>query len=775
MTFFNGRFFSILGAILGLTIYPFSISCQEVPIGQWRDHLTYSKVECVALANGKVYAASESGIFSVHPEDESIHRLSTINGLSNIKATTIGSPNESGKLYVGYETGVFDIISGTNIEHVFSVKRSNIIGNKQINHFNFYSDETAFISTGFGVLQFNLTRNEIEETFFVKPNGEYVFVNATEVFDNKLYAATDNGIYYCSLTTDLFDPSNWKKDQTLPKPNKNYNLIVAFGNSLIINQPSKGFRQDSLFEFKSGTWNFRVDLYPESNQSIEVNQDKIVIANSTSVEVYDDNWNNVQRVFTVNESGISPLYATYNANNEIWFGDFTKGLVKSASPFDNTPYLITGPSSSNAFDIRYSSGSVYVAGGGHSNWSTFKENAEISIFEDEKWNNFSAINAAQLALLKDLTSITANPKNTGEVYASTINGGIIHILDNKIVNQLDIKNSILEPVLDSLLFVSDISYDQSGSLWIANSATEYPIKVLANDNEWYKFRILKEGQIIKTGNITITSEGVIWLSLQDDGILVLDPGDNFGDTSDDKIKFFTSAAGDGGLPSNSVNAITEDESGNIWIATSTGLKVFYNAANVFDANYGDAKEILINQDGQTKILFENQNITDIVVDPANRKWCSAIGSGVYLMSEDGTTEVAHFTEENSPLYSNIVQSIALNTQSGELFIGTDKGLIGYRSDVTESANSFNNLLAFPNPAMLGTDKIVGITGISDKTEVIISDAGGNLVFRTVSNGGTATWDLTNLHGEKVVPGVYLVFAVDSKGKESGVAKVAVLR
>ncbi|MFT6441764.1 MAG: hypothetical protein ACJASM_001301, partial [Salibacteraceae bacterium] len=112
-----------------------------MPIGQWQDHLTYSNVPFVSLANGKAYAASESGLFSVEPSENSISRLSTINGLSNIKATALGSASESAPLFVGYEDGVIDMVTGNSISPLIDIKRSNIIGNKQVNHFNFYTNE----------------------------------------------------------------------------------------------------------------------------------------------------------------------------------------------------------------------------------------------------------------------------------------------------------------------------------------------------------------------------------------------------------------------------------------------------------------------------------------------------------------------------------------------------------------------------------------------------------------------------------------------------------
>mgnify|MGYP005990073531 FL=1 len=189
----------------------------------------------------------------------------------------------------------------------------------------------------------------------------------------------------------------------------------------------------------------------------------------------------------------------------------------------------------------------------------------------------------------------------------------------------------------------------------------------------------------------------------------------------------------------------------------------------------DGSEILITQDGQTQVLFENQFITDIVVDPANRKWFSTRGAGVYLMSADGTQELAHFTAENSPLYSNNVNSLAILPKTGELFMGTEQGIISYRSDATIGNEDLEELLVFPNPVPPNYSGSVGISGLTNNAEVIISDVGGSVVQRLTSNGGQAVWNLLNLNGSPVQSGVYLVYVVSEEGDQKAVSKVLVER
>ena len=61
------------------------------------------------------------------------------------------------------------------------------------------------------------------------------------------------------------------------------------------------------------------------------------------------------------------------------------------------------------------------------------------------------------------------------------------------------------------------------------------------------------------------------------------------------------------------------------------------------------------------------------------------------------------------------------------------------------------------------------------TEIRITDISGNLVYRTVSDGGQATWNLINYEGQRVSTGVYLVFCASEDGSNSAVTKMLVFK
>ena len=162
------------------------------------------------------------------------------------------------------------------------------------------------------------------------------------------------------------------------------------------------------------------------------------------------------------------------------------------------------------------------------------------------------------------------------------------------------------------------------------------------------------------------------------------------------------------------------------------------------------------------------------VDGANRKWFATENSGIILLSPDGLEVLEHHTMDNSPIISNNVLDLQLNQSTGELYIITELGLVSYRTNATYEDPTYSNVKVFPNPARPEFDGPITIQGIRYNSDVKITDVSGKLVYKTTSNGGTATWDGKTLYGEKVPTGVYLIWTAANEGKGRKVGKVLIV-
>jgi ligand-binding sensor domain-containing protein len=317
--------------------------------------------------------------------------------------------------------------------------------------------------------------------------------------------------------------------------------------------------------------------------------------------------------------------------------------------------------------------------------------------------------------------------------------------------------------------------DKSKYLWMTQTEVQSSLKVLKPDGSWIVNPITIDAPTI--GDIIITTKGQKWIILpRGYGLFVLDDNKTPDVFSDDRYKKLLIQDTENQVVS-FVYSIAEDLDGNIWIGTDQGPLIYSNPEQVFD-NDLKASRIKIPRNDGTNLadyMLKTETITSIAVDGANRKWLGTSGSGVYLLSADGTVQIKNFNEQNSPLLSNSVVSLSVDNKNGDVWFGTSKGVQSYRGDATTGGAKFTKVYTFPNPVREDFTGNVTITGLIKDTQIRITDISGNLVFETVSDGGQATWDLNNYTGRRVTTGVYLVFCASKDGSQSCVTKMLVIK
>jgi len=127
------------------------------------------------------------------------------------------------------------------------------------------------------------------------------------------------------------------------------------------------------------------------------------------------------------------------------------------------------------------------------------------------------------------------------------------------------------------------------------------------------------------------------------------------------------------------------------------------------------------------------------------------------------------------LPANEIKDIAINKQTGEVFIGTAKGIVSYRGSASEGQNNYESVNIFPNPVKPTYEGDITIANLLDESNVKITDASGNLVYETTSLGGQVVWNGADYTGRKVVSGVYMVFATNFDGSAGYEGKIMIIR
>jgi hypothetical protein len=255
-----------------------------------------------------------------------------------------------------------------------------------------------------------------------------------------------------------------------------------------------------------------------------------------------------------------------------------------------------------------------------------------------------------------------------------------------------------------------------------------------------------------------------WMILQTGGIQVFDEGKSIDATSDDKSIFIGTQQG---LITSEVLSVKSDDLGYTWIGTNQGLNVYSGSSTLFTNPKVD--RYIVDQDGDVGYLMGEETINDICIDGGGRKWM-ATNNGLFLVEPYGQRVMKHYNTSNSPLLSNKIICLGQINTTGELFAGTDKGIVSYRSDANEAAELFEKIKVYPNPVPPDYDGLIAIEGLTSNAEIKITDATGKLIYQTKANGGKATWNGLRLNGTKPNSGVLFVFAINTDGSETAMGK-----
>ena len=175
-------------------------------------------------------------------------------------------------------------------------------------------------------------------------------------------------------------------------------------------------------------------------------------------------------------------------------------------------------------------------------------------------------------------------------------------------------------------------------------------------------------------------------------------------------------------------------------------------------------------------LLDNQMVSKIAVDSSNRKWISTIGSGVYLVSENGDEIIEHYTTDNSILPSNTVYAVGCDPNSNKVYFGTSSGLVEYNSTSAPGKDDYSGVYAYPNPVRPDFGGWITVAGLMENSLVKIADSAGNVVAQGKSDGSMFVWDGCNISGERVKSGVYYVMASQNASGSSSacVTKIMVI-
>ncbi|MDR1676072.1 MAG: hypothetical protein LBR86_06365 [Tannerella sp.] len=748
--------------------------------GEWRCWPATWQTVNVAEAPRQVFAVANGTLYSYGKEDSHVTVYSRQTGLHDTDIRWIGYHAGAKMLLIIYRNGNIDLMSDEGLYNLPYLKNTTAIRDKEIYDVYFHN-ENAYVAAKFGIMVIRLDRKEIAETYKLD-----MAVYGVCIQGETLFASTENGLLKASLNDNLPDVHNW---HTQPLPDgldaKNIRQICEFEGKLCFRINSSG-----VYSLEPGG---EVKTLLKHGSLTGMKRIAGWLATHTSSALYL--FESLSRYETVSPGTLNDVSALTD-DGACWLASDVNGLTgirrKAANDYETvvSGLNLGGPKRNLAGFQKFHNGKLWIAGGGRSKTVRYYNPGTLMTLQNGEWFNFdeTAVNRKVGFTCLDYNTVAIDPDDETHFFVGTCGEGVLEFKDNAFVQLYDTENSALQttvPGNQHYIRVQGFSYDRDKNLWMTNSEVNNGIVVRKADGTWISLYYPGITQAYFVDQILITSKGHKWVNVPHSsaspGILVFDDRGTLDDASDDAANYFPSfkSASGGVVDASAYYCMVEDLKGEIWIGTNKGpiicsvpARAIENPDNLYCTQIIREDET----DSEQRYYFLNgEEVHAIAVDGGNRKWIGTTGSGVFLVSPDGSETLLHFNTDNSPLYSNNILSIAIDHQTGEVFFGTDKGLISYRGEAVAAGEHYSDVYAFPNPVRLAVDDQVIITGLVADSNVKITDLSGNLIYQGRSAGGQLAWNCRNRSGHRVATGIYLVLASAPGARESAVAKIAIVQ
>lgn len=758
---------------------------QELAIGQWEAVIPFQFGDDLAETPENIAYCSNEGILLIDKEDFSLDYFSKVNGLSEAGPQHIAYSQSRNILCISYENSNMDLITSSGIIEIPVLKNAtNITGSKAINNLVF-QDSILYILTDFGIVKFDVLALEVLTDLRTNfPVYDII------TYGDRLLMATSNGVFEndANVTDRLFPFLNdWKLledrnglafDEPYWHLTKAADLLwMAGGRSVLENMDSQ-LKRDTFQNFAN---EFVRYLATDG-------QNGLFYSLCSNSEDEDNPFNCTGDLYHLNEQLEEqllpsdcvdrPTAALLDKNGKVWLGD-RFGDIRWLESVDGSCNRITTntPRDKQAYDIAFGEdGDLWVAGGSYelTNVENFAFHPvtymrlENGRWDFVSWENDQLLNENTLAAVCNIAIDGARNK----VYLASFIDGLLEIQGDQrtVYNDTDDRLGV-DPGDPQRSKVFDVELAPNGDLWMSNFRANRPIRVKRVDGRWESYTSPGSSELT---DIVIDDFGYKWfVDAGSSSALVIFDDNNTSDPSDDLFRRIS--ASNSTLETNESTFIEKDLDGAIWVGTASGAYVFDCGGSAFE-EICDGFRPVITVDGLPENLLNDERITAIDIDGGNRVWLGTT-NGVFVYDANSFEEIAHYNEDNSPLLSNAISSIDIQKETGEVYISTLAGIMRLQTEARRGGEFHeSDIKVYPNPVMPNYEGPIAIDGFAQDSDIKITDINGRLVFRTSSIGGQAIWNGRNVNGNKVQPGVYLVFAATTQGFEStgAVAKVLVI-
>lgn len=789
--------------IIILAVCPLSLFAN----GEWSVYNAVSKISQISLFESRIYGVAGKSLvsFSTDTNDLDYRLHSNKDGLTGKYVRFITSSKMADCLAVVYDDCNIDIIhADESVTNLPDIANKPLAGHKIINKIQ-EIDGSLFLSCSFGLVVVDLCSLTISTSVATSYPIDFAFC-----YGQNIYRYSDHKqLQCCPLTMNLSDNSNWQSvstqkltDAIVINGDKKYCWLLD-NNGLLwqLNNPSdiipvkQEYKFKSMYEIGSSAMlageGFVILAEPEKN-AFTTNSDS-PIKSGIGFERDEDN-----DFFMLHPNG-NVYYMSikdYAPNSELSFNvDFENVMSPSGinTSFigdiqltDNGLLCISRISYISSFEAAHA-----LAG------AICRYDAEKDIWENLNTQEAISNRLQTRQSFVGLTGLAIDPTDQSRYAISSGMHGLYIMQNDTLLHRFDdlSADKYVEAFNNGYLSarVSAVAYDEDGRLFYTNTVQDTVLRCLTTDGQCIKYPNNGMSQVKDARRILISQHDkyrMKWV-LNDYGYqnsrvgMYYDQGNpaTVGTSAYQSTWFSTLVDQDlNEYHPNYIYDLCESLDGNIWVLTNIGPFVIDNTKSTFEyaqnnQGKGKVRRIKVPRNDGTNLadyLLQSTECKCMVVDKNNNKWIGTNGEGIFVLSEDGLTELKHFTTDNSPLLSESILALSYDPQYKKIYISCEGGILSYNTSEVEGEEDLKSVYCYPNPIRPDYFGELHVMNLKANSLVSITASNGDLVFKTLSQGASVTWNLLDGTGNRIKPGVYYIHVIDSIEKDGQTIKVLVL-
>lgn len=387
------------------------------------------------------------------------------------------------------------------------------------------------------------------------------------------------------------------------------------------------------------------------------------------------------------------------SDGDLWKVAGKQGVYRKFVTGEEAYYLPDGPQVNTPYSMTFDRGRLYVVPGGR--WANQNgTEGHVMIYENDKWLNITnaEIKGQTGKRALDFMNVAVDPDESGHFFVTSYGTGVYEFRDDVLVKRYTPSNSILGSAIpsspDTYTRTCNAIYDNEKRLWMLVASdidttivaflpngTQRGINLFSNNS---RFFVHTPGGLI-VDKINPNRKWILSCRAIP-AIAMIDDGGSLFDQSDDKFKIqseFFDQDGNVIVPE-FYYEMRQAPNGDIWIGSSSGPIIIPYTTDFLTSSQCQRLRI---QMADGNYLLETERVNTFAFDNSNKIWIGTAQSGIYVLNEEATEIVAHYTSENTVMPSNTVISLAFDDYTNRMYIGTGGGLVSYKLSADTALNS----------------------------------------------------------------------------------------